>query len=316
MEVMEARRRLVHAASLMPPDLRSTSRCPSGNLRPAPRGSAMTKVAPRAFQASTCLADPSGPWPARRMRPSSGTVDGSRPASRMYWWTLATSAWPWVRARSSGSIRRETRDPLEGRRGRYRLLAAAHAKPDGDGPLDRHRVEAGVADPVELAAEVHDRLGPQRAQDRDLLRAAAAPVLEGLVEGLELDGVPAHADAEAQPAPAEHVDLGRLLGHQRRLPLREDQDAGGQRESVRDGREVRHQREGLVDDRLVRVRGQRRVGVELRIGAEDVVGHEEVVEAHRLDGPDELADGGDVGPALRLRKDHAGLQLGSLVRPS
>ena len=112
---------------------------------------------------------------------------------------------------------------------------------------------------------------------------------------------------EAEPAAAEHVDLGRLLGHERRLPLRQDQDAGGQRDAGGDGREVRHQRQRLVDDGLVRVGRQRRVGVELRIGAQDVVGHEEVVGAHRLHGLDEFADGGDVRAALRLREDDAEL---------
>src|SRR2546426_8445267 len=42
----------------------------------------------------------------------------------------------------------------------------------------------------------------------DLFRAPATTVLEGLVQGLELDGVPADADAETQPAAAQHVDLG------------------------------------------------------------------------------------------------------------
>ena len=47
--------------------------------------------------------------------------------------------------------------------------------------------------------------------------------------------------------------------------------------------------------------------VERRVGAEDVIGHEEMIEAHGLDGPDELVDGGDVGAALRLGKDDAEL---------
>src|SRR5207249_3274828 len=81
--------------------------------------------------------------------------------------------------------------------------AAPHAEPDGDRPLDWHRIEPGMVDPVKLAAEVHDLLGPQRAQDGDLLGAAAAAVVKGLVQGLELDGVPAHADSEAQPAAAQ-----------------------------------------------------------------------------------------------------------------
>src|SRR5258706_11310700 len=56
----------------------------------------------------------------------------------------------------------EPGDPPQGRVGRHRLSAAAHAEPDGDRPLDRHGVEPGVADPMELAAEVHDLFRPQR----------------------------------------------------------------------------------------------------------------------------------------------------------
>ena len=45
-------------------------------------------------------------------------------------------------------------------------------------------------------------------------------------ERLVLDGVPAQADAEPEPPAGQQVDLGGLLGHQRRLPLRQDDDAG------------------------------------------------------------------------------------------
>jgi len=172
-----------------------------------------------------------------------------------------------------------------------------------------------VVDAVELAAKVDDLLGPQGAQDGHLLRGAPASILEGLVERLVLDRVPAHPDAEAQPATAQHVDLGRLLGDQYRLPLRQDQDAGGQDDPAGDGREVRHRRQRLVHDALVRVVGQRQVGMKPRIGPQDVVGHEEVIESLRLHRAHELGDGGDVGAALRLRKDHADLHPGPSSRP-
>src|SRR3989454_8864291 len=57
----------------------------------------------------------------------------------------------------------KARDAPQGRLGRHRVVTAADAEPDGDRPLDGHRIEPGVADPVERAAEVHDRPGPQRA---------------------------------------------------------------------------------------------------------------------------------------------------------
>src|SRR5204863_3500971 len=66
-----------HAASLtVSLNLRKTSRCPSGNLSPAFRGSAMSDVAPRVFHASTCFIHPSALWPARWIRPSSGSLAG------------------------------------------------------------------------------------------------------------------------------------------------------------------------------------------------------------------------------------------------
>ena len=79
---------------------------------------------------------------------------------------------------------------------------------------------------VVLAVEVDELFGPERAQQRDLLLDAAAAVVEVLAERLELDGVPADADAEPQAAAGEHVDLRRLLGDERGLALRQDDDAG------------------------------------------------------------------------------------------
>jgi hypothetical protein len=48
------------------------------------------------------------------------------------------------------------------------------------------------------------------------------------VERLVFDVVPADADAEAQPAAAEQIDLGSLLRDDAGLPLRQDQNAAGQ----------------------------------------------------------------------------------------
>src|SRR5262245_2043229 len=89
------RQQLAHATSFMASlKRRSTSRWPSGNARPAPRGSAMTEVAPSAFHAFTCFTQPLASCPARRMRPSIGSFAGSRPASRAYSCTRATIAPP------------------------------------------------------------------------------------------------------------------------------------------------------------------------------------------------------------------------------
>ena len=58
-----------------------------------------------------------------------------------------------------------------------------------------------------------------------LLRRALAAVVEGFVEADELDLVPADPDTEPEPAAAQDVERRRLLRHQHRLALRQDQHA-------------------------------------------------------------------------------------------
>src|SRR5262249_61084111 len=117
---------------------------------------------------------------------------------------LARVAGPAGAERASLVVGREVRAPTGGeppdppgrRLGRHRVIAAAHAEPDGNGPLDRHRVQPSVIDPMELAPEVDDLLRPQKAHHLDLLGATPAAVLEPLVERLALDRVPPHADPQ------------------------------------------------------------------------------------------------------------------------
>ena len=77
-----------------------------------------------------------------------------------------------------------------------------------------------------LPLKVTDAFGPQLAHDLDLLLGAPAAVGELLAERLVLDGVPAQPDTEPEPPAGEQIDLGGLLGHQHRLSLRQDDDAG------------------------------------------------------------------------------------------
>ena len=69
------------------------------------------------------------------------------------------------------------------------------ADPYRDRPLHRHRRQARPGDPVEGPAERHRLLGPQPAQQGDLLLKALAPRAEVLAEGLVLDADPADAHA-------------------------------------------------------------------------------------------------------------------------
>jgi len=76
------------------------------------------------------------------------------------------------------------------------------------------------------------RLRPQGLHDLHLLLGPAAAIGEVLVQALEFEFVPADADTEAQPARHQRVQRGGLLGHQRGLALREDQDAGGEADAL------------------------------------------------------------------------------------
>ena len=106
----------------------------------------------------------------------------------------------------------------------------------------------------QLAVEVDDRLRPEPPQHLDLLLRAAAAVREVLAERLELDEVPAEPDAEPEAPAGEDVDLGRLLGDERGLPLRQDEHAGDELEPRRDRGEVAEEDEDLVELVLGRVR--------------------------------------------------------------
>ena len=132
---------------------------------------------------------------------------------------------------------------------------------------------------------------PQLAQQLDLVVEAAGPVAERRAERLVLHVVPAGADAEDQSATRQQVDLGGLLGHERRLPLREHEHPGRQLDRGGVGGEEPEQDERLVE-RVVLVvgAGQRRIAVGV-VGAEHVVVGGQPGEAERLGGLGKVAHG-------------------------
>ena len=142
-----------------------------------------------------------------------------------------------------------------------------------------------------LPWEVHRLVGPKLAHHLDLLGAAGAAVLEVHAQGLVLNEIPADADAKAQPAATENVYLGGLLGHQRRLPLRQDEDAGHQAHAGGYGGQVAHSGQRLMHHRLVVVHTEEGMVIGAGVRAEDVVGDEQVGVAHILGGLGEVADG-------------------------
>ena len=72
------------------------------------------------------------------------------------------------------------------------------AEPDRHAARLGPRVDAAVVELVELAGEFHVRLGPQRLHEAHLLLGALAAGVEIGAQALELDLVPADADAQAE----------------------------------------------------------------------------------------------------------------------
>jgi len=112
----------------------------------------------------------------------------------------------------------------------------------------RARQYPGTVDLVVGILVFDHRLFPQLAEQGDLmlLPPAAAAKMPGHFEAVVFDPVPADPDAEAKPALREKVDVCRLFGEERRLPLRQDDHAGYQFELLGDTRQV-----GVGDQRLV-----------------------------------------------------------------
>ena len=70
--------------------------------------------------------------------------------------------------------------------------------------------------------------------------------MEVFVQPDELNLVPADADAEAEPSAAQHVEARRLLRHQHRLALRQDQHADGEADALRAAGQEAEQDERIV----------------------------------------------------------------------
>src|SRR5262245_56905015 len=87
---------------------------------------------------------------------------------------------------------------------------------------DRLRIAADLVEFYEFACEAGAVAGPQRAHGRDILIGALAATLKGNAERLELLLQPSHPDTELDPAAAEIVERGDLLGEHQRVALRQD----------------------------------------------------------------------------------------------
>ena len=90
-----------------------------------------------------------------------------------------------------------------------------------------------------------------------------------------------------KPAAAQDIDLGRLLGDDAGLALRQDEHAAAQLDGLGDGRNEGHRRESLMEGIVLAVG---RLPIAARCGAEDVIGHLDAVEAEALRGLRPIAD--------------------------
>src|SRR5689334_22453909 len=96
-------------------------------------------------------------------------------------------------------------------------------------------------------------LGEEQPQDLNLLLAAAATVAEVLIQGLVLDVVPPDPDPQTESAAREHIHLGRLLGDQDSLALRQDEDTRDELQALGKAGQIAEQHEWLVEKGTVRI---------------------------------------------------------------
>src|SRR5262249_42292381 len=72
--------------------------------------------------------------------------------------------------------------------------------PHGNRPLHRQRIDPGVGHAMPPAVVGHELTGPQTAHHLELFLDPPTAVRERFTQRLELDRVPAHADAQTQPS--------------------------------------------------------------------------------------------------------------------
>ena len=156
--------------------------------------------------------------------------------------------------------------------------------------------------------EIDGLVGPQLAQHLDLLRLPRAAGVKVLAQGLVLHVIPADAHSQPQPAAAEHIALGRLLGHQGGLTLPEDQDCRNQLNGSGDSRKVAKEHKGLVEHAIQHIAALP-VGVLGGVGAEHMVVDNQVREAKPLGRLNVVAHRRRVGPDLSLWKIQRPLSL-------
>ncbi len=164
---------------------------------------------------------------------------------------------------------------------------------------------------VVLAVEAEHILGPQASHQLDLLLLPLAPGAELLIEGVVLDRVPADADTEHEPVARQNCELGRLLGDEHRLALREDQDRRDQIDAGGARREEPEQHHRLVEGDVRVVRALEPAG-SVTVDADDVVVDQQVGDAELFGALGVRLDGTRVVPDLVVGDDSADLHVAGL----
>jgi hypothetical protein len=168
-----------------------------------------------------------------------------------------------------------------------------------DRPADWFRFDRHRAVLVRRPGGDHDAVGPGAAHHPDRLVQARPAAVEDRVQRVELLPQPPGADPQHQPSAAQPVERGGLLGHDERVLLGQDQDAGRQPDPGGDRRDEGqpHQGFGDGDERPARDRA----GFRLRVARFVLDRHDDV-----LHGPERLIS----GCLGRPREFHRVLRLG------
>ncbi len=259
-------------------------------------------MAPSFFQPAACARHCSGVLSSTSSQVSTPDLAGV-PAG------LADVAPELLDLRRTRLVRREEREPaVADPSGAPEHGVGMAAEPDGDGLLNRERVQAGVGNLVVLPLEGDEFVGPEQAHDLDLLLDAPRAVAEVHAEGFVFHVVPADRHAEPESPFAEHVERRRLLGHQRGLTLRQDDDAGDELEPLGDSSQEPEQHEGFMKRVGVLVRAPELVRG--RVAAEHVVEGKDMLVPQRLGRLPVVANDCGIVADLGLWKNDAKLHSG------
>ena len=152
-------------------------------------------------------------------------------------------------------------------------------------------------------------VAPQGTHDVDLFFDALAAIAEIHAERLIFDVVPADADTEPEAALAQDIDGGGLFGDQRRLPLRQDDDAAGELDFFGDAGEI-----SVKHEQFVKTVGMLVGAFEVvcrGVAAEHMIEGQDMVEAEAFHGLRIIFDGGRIGADFGLRKHGSNTHLRS-----